>query len=91
MYPVRLSPPAGILPWLDHASAGLADFTWSVSRVIFTRVPVVLGEVDVRKPRALPGGRRNTHVCSHQLSLKAATQLMGPVSHVRRRKTKNDT
>jgi len=76
MYPVRLSPSAGVLPWLDHASAGLADLTWSVSKVIFTSGPVVLVEVDVRKPRALPGGRRNTHACSRQRSLKVATQLM---------------
>jgi len=82
MDPVRLPPPAGVLPRLDQASAGLADFTWSVGKVIFTGGPVVLVEVDVRKPRALPGGRRNTRLRSRQLSLKVATQLMGAVCHV---------
>jgi hypothetical protein len=90
MHPVRLSPSAGLLPWLDHAPAGLADFTWSVSKVIFTGGPVVLVEVDVRKPRALPGGRRNSHVYSRQRSLKAATQLMGTVCRVRQGKPKHD-
>jgi len=72
MYPVRLSPTAGILPWSDHASASPADFAWSVSKVIFTGRTVVLVEVDVRKCHAFPRWGRDSHLCSRQLSRKVA-------------------
>lgn len=50
--------------------------------MIFTGRTVVLVEVDAHKCHAFPRWGRDSHLFSHQLSRKAAMQLMGALSHV---------